>query len=113
MSLPLLSAAMLSFALEAPPGTDKKPEPDKLPITKLAPAKILPNLCVYKYRVSTPSADCQALVDQGLGFYYSYVWMEAARSFETATTLDPNCAMAWLGLSRALGRWGRGDAIAA
>ncbi len=113
MSLPLLSAAMLSVALSAPPGTDKKPEPDKLPITKLAPAKVLPNLCLYKYRVSTPSAECQALVDQGLGFYYSYVWIEAARSFETATTLDPSCAMAWLGLSRSLEIWGRGDAIAA
>src|SRR5205823_3003513 len=44
---------------------------------------------------------------------YSYVWMEAARSFETATKHDPNCAMAWLGLSRALETWGRGDALAA
>src|SRR5207253_4359720 len=39
---------------------------------------------------------------QGLGYTYSYVWMEAARSFETAIRHDPDCAMAWWGLSRAL-----------
>jgi tetratricopeptide (TPR) repeat protein len=35
--------------------------------------------------------------------------MEAARSFETATKHDPNCAIAWWGLSRAIERWGRGQ----
>ena len=30
------------------------------------------------------------------------VWIEAARSFETAAKYDPECAMAWWGLSRAL-----------
>src|SRR5262249_48842724 len=50
---------------------------------------------------------------QGLGWYYSYVWMEAARSFETALAHDPECAMAWVGLSRALARWHRGDSVAA
>src|SRR5260370_36875398 len=33
--------------------------------------------------------------------------MEAAWSFETAARHDPECAMAWWGLSRALERWGR------
>src|SRR5437870_1687706 len=116
MSASLFTVAWLFTALVArpvPPEKSKPPGADKLAITKLAPAKVLPNLCVYKYRVSTSSAECQALVDQGLAFYYSYVWMEAARSFETATKHDPNCAMAWLGLSRALETWGRGDALAA
>src|SRR4029077_16609308 len=35
--------------------------------------------------------------------------MEAARSFETATKFDPNCAIAWWGLSRALERWGKSN----
>jgi tetratricopeptide (TPR) repeat protein len=48
-----------------------------------------------------------------LGYFYSYVWLEAARSFETATQYDPSCALAWWGLSRGLERWGRGDATAA
>jgi hypothetical protein len=69
-----------------------------------------------KYRVSTASPECQAFFDQGLGYLYSYVWMEAARSFETATQKDAECALAWWGLSRALDRWagvafGKGDAL--
>jgi tetratricopeptide (TPR) repeat protein len=111
----LFVTGFLSVVLAIPPVKPDtgKPADQKLPITNLAPAKILPNLCLYQYRVSTSSPECQALVDQGLGFYYSYVYMEAARSFETATKRDPNCALAWWGLSRALERWGRGDSTAA
>jgi Tfp pilus assembly protein PilF len=86
--------------------TDKKNgAKDRLPHTKLARAKLVPNLCLVKYRVSTTSPECQAFFDQGLGYFYSYVWMEAARSFETALEHDPDCAMAWLGLARACGEW--------
>jgi tetratricopeptide (TPR) repeat protein len=83
--------------------------PKTLEITKLPPAKLFPNLCLIKYRISTTSPECQAFFDQGLGYFYSYVWMEAARSFETAAHFDPNCAMAWWGLSRAMEHWGRGQ----
>src|SRR5262249_47912990 len=82
---------------------------DKLPLSGLAPSKYVPDLCLVRYRISTASADCQAFFDQALGYFYSYVWMEAARSFETATQYDPNCALAWSGLSRARERWGHGD----
>lgn len=89
------------------------PKPaDKLPMTGLAPAKLDPNLCVLRYRVATSSPECQAFFDQALGYYYSYVWMEAARSFEMATKADPNCTLAWWGLSRAMEKWGR-DHVAA
>src|SRR5262249_12464558 len=80
---------------------------DRLPITQLPPAKLVPNLCVVQYRITTNSPECQAFFDQGLGYFYSYVWMEAARSFETALRHDSNCAMAWWGLSRAQERWGK------
>src|SRR5437899_1416676 len=63
-----------------PTAAEKKPPADaKLPITGLSPAKLFPGICLLKYRVSTTSPQCQALFDQGLGYYYSYVWMEAAR----------------------------------
>src|SRR5262245_27884976 len=91
-------------------GLDATPARDKLAMSGLAPSKIAPNLCVLHYRVSTHSPECQAFFDQGLGYLYSYVWMEAARSFETATRHDPECALAWWGLSRALERWGKNDA---
>ncbi len=87
-----------------PPAT---PAADKLPLTGLAPARIVPDLCLLKYRVSTAAPECQAFFDQGLAFLYSYVWMEAARSFETATRHDPDCALAWWGLSRSLEAWGK------
>jgi tetratricopeptide (TPR) repeat protein len=88
-------------------GDTKKTQADRLPHTKLAPAKQFPNLCLVKYRVSTASPECQSFFDQGLGYYYSYVWMEAARSFETALKHDPNCALAWWGLSKACEKWGK------
>jgi tetratricopeptide (TPR) repeat protein len=90
-----------------------RPLPKTLDSSKLPPGKLFPNLCLLKYRVSTTSPECQAFFDQGLGYFYSYVWMEAARSFETAAHYDPNCAMAWWGLSRAMESWGRGQHAAA
>ncbi|MBY0522004.1 MAG: tetratricopeptide repeat protein [Gemmataceae bacterium] len=99
--------ALLPALAEQPP--DKPAADVKLPMCGLAPAKIIPDLCVFKYRVSTSSPECQALFEQGMGYYYSYVWMEAARSFETAARHDPDCAMAWWGLSRAMEKWSKGD----
>ncbi|MCI0741258.1 MAG: tetratricopeptide repeat protein [Gemmataceae bacterium] len=84
-------------------------DPNKLPITKLTPSKLIPNLCQLKVPITTSSPDCQAFFDQGLGYFYSYVWMEAARSFETAVKHDPQCAMAYWGLSRAVEKWGKGQ----
>jgi tetratricopeptide (TPR) repeat protein len=117
----LVPGALIALSLTQVPDARKslpkaaaaKKDDEKLPITGLAPSKIFPDLCIYRYRVSTSSTQCQTYVDQGLGFYYSYVWMEAARSFETAAKIDPNCAMAWWGLSRSCEKWGRGDQIAA
>ena len=86
---------------------------DRMPRTKLRPAVHVPNLCVYHYPVGTRSAECQRLVDQALGYFYSYVWIETARSAETALQHDPDCAYAWLVLHKGLEKWGQGDATAA
>ncbi len=80
---------------------------NKMPLTGLAPAKPMFDACVYQYPVSTTDAQCQAFVNQGLGMYYSYVWIEAARAFETALQHDPDCAYAWLMLHRSLEKWGK------
>lgn len=87
--------------------TEEKKDDGRLPHTKLMPAKLIPNLCVVKYTVGTASPECQAFFDQGLAFFYSYAWMEAARSFETAAKFDPECALAWWGLSKACEKWGK------
>jgi tetratricopeptide (TPR) repeat protein len=49
--------------------------------------------------VTTSSKDAQAFYDQGLAYLHSYVWLEAARSFNQALTDDPRLAMAYVGLS--------------
>src|SRR5262245_6847614 len=87
------------------------PTEKKMPLTGLARAKPMFDACIYRYGVGTSSRECQAYVDQSLGMYYSYVWMEAARAAETAVTIDPDCAYAWLALNRSLEKWGRGGTV--
>ena len=48
---------------------------------------------------STTSKEAQALYDQGLAYLHSFVWIEAARSFNAALKIDPAFALAHLGLS--------------
>ncbi|MBA4189443.1 MAG: hypothetical protein C0467_15745 [Planctomycetaceae bacterium] len=113
----LLAAVALSSG-EAPgsPQPTKKPAvdvptspaPGKMPLTGLTPAKPMFDACLYRYGVGTSSKQCQAFVDQALGMYYSYVWIEAARAAETALSHDPDCAYAWLVLHRSLDKWGKG-----
>lgn len=101
----LVVALLARFATAAAP-----PRPgERMPLTNLAPARLVLEQCQLRYRISTQSPTCQDYFDQGLGYLYSYVWMEAARSFETALRHDPHCPMACWGLARALERWGKGD----
>ncbi len=48
---------------------------------------------------ATSSKQAQALYDQGLAYLHSYVWIEAARSFNAALKIDPTLAVAHVGLS--------------
>lgn len=81
---------------------------ERLRLSMLTPAKPMFDACVYRYAVSTTSAECQAYVNQALGMYYSYVWIEAVRAAETALSYDPDCAYAWLILHRAFEKGGFG-----
>jgi len=49
-------------------------------------------------KVTTTSAEAQAFYDQGLNYFSSYVWIEAARSFHQALRVDPSLAAAHVGL---------------
>ena len=49
--------------------------------------------------VAGTSSKAQAFHDQGLAYLHSYVWIEAARSFNQALRLDPTLAMAHVGLT--------------
>src|SRR6187399_2101823 len=50
-------------------------------------------------KVTTSSADAQRYFDQGLCFLFAFNHDEAIRSFQRATELDPDCAMAWWGIA--------------
>jgi tetratricopeptide (TPR) repeat protein len=52
-------------------------------------------------RITSSSPDAQAFYNQGVAYLHSYVWVEAARSFNQALRHDPNVAMIYVGLSRA------------
>lgn len=96
--------ACLAVEVAPPPRPVRQP----LPLTGLLESVHVPDLCLVRYPAATRSAECQRFCDQGLGYFYSYVWMEAARCFETALRHDPDCAFAWLGLYRAMDKWGKG-----
>ena len=49
--------------------------------------------------VTTSSPEAQSFYDQGLAYAHSFMWIEAARSFHQALRMDPNLAMAFLGLT--------------
>jgi tetratricopeptide (TPR) repeat protein len=47
----------------------------------------------------TTSKEAQAFFDQGLAYLHSYLWLEAARSFNQALRIDPKLALAHVGLT--------------
>ena len=49
--------------------------------------------------VSTTNDQAQAYYDQGLAYMHSYVWLEAARSFNQALRIDPKLGIAHSALS--------------
>ena len=65
------------------------------------PLPLRPGIGRTHEAATTPSAEAQAFHDQGLAYLHSYVWIEAARSFNQALRLDPKLALSWVGLSRA------------
>src|SRR5688572_17930303 len=65
------------------------------------PLTIRTGIGKVQHPTSTASPEAQAFYEQGLAYLHSYVWIEAARSFNQALRLDPKLALAWAGLSRA------------
>ena len=59
--------------------------------------------------ITTSSKTAQAFYDQGLAYLHSFVWIEAARSFNEALRADDRVALAYVGLSYALAELGDAD----
>lgn len=89
----LLSAAFAALLALTTIGAAESP----LPL--LAPAEI-----GHLHRpVTTKSPEAQRYFDQGLALLFSFDHDNAIRSFQAATRLDPECAMAWWGVALASG----------
>lgn len=57
----------------------------------------------YKYPISTTNPLAQSYFNQGLLLSYGFNHAEAARSFQEAAKLDPNCAICYWGIALVLG----------
>jgi tetratricopeptide (TPR) repeat protein len=90
-SLPLVFAFPFLWAAGALAQRSQQPKP--VPITA----------SYGHHAVSTKSKEAQRFFDQGLGLIYALDYNEAAKSFRRAATLDPTMAMAYWGISYALG----------
>src|SRR2546421_8425269 len=71
--------------------------------TEAKPANLMPGLGTHHHPVTTDNAEAQKFFDQGLVLVYGFNHEEARRSFDRATQLDPNLAMAYWGIALAVG----------
>lgn len=68
-----------------------------------AEARLRPGFENYTRPVATSSPRAQAFIDQGLQWLYGFNDDEAILCFREAARLDPECALAWWGISYAAG----------
>ena len=61
------------------------------------------------FPITTSVPEVQEWFDQGNTLLHSFWYWEAERSFRWCLKLDPECAMAWWGLARAVGERGGND----
>jgi tetratricopeptide (TPR) repeat protein len=71
-----------------------------------APVTLRDRIGLVNEHVTTASPEANAFYNQGVAYLHSFVWIEAARSFNQALRIDQNLAMADVGLSYALGELG-------
>jgi tetratricopeptide (TPR) repeat protein len=72
-------------------------------IADSGPAPLLIGLGHLHHPITTSNPLARRYFDQGLTLVYAFNHDEAARSFEYAAKLDPNCAMAYWGIALARG----------
>ena len=64
------------------------------------PITLRHNIGIENDPVTTKNTEAQAFYNQGMAYIHSYVWVNAARSFNQALRLDPALALAHIGLFR-------------
>src|SRR5579872_1029772 len=66
-------------------------------------AVLMPGLGQHHHTISTNNPEAQRFFDQGLTLVFGFNHEEAVRSFQRASELDPQSAMAFWGIALALG----------
>src|SRR6476660_1016018 len=73
------------------------------PAKEPAPVALVNGLGDINHPVSTNNPEAQKFFNQGLAYIYAFNHAEAVSSFKQAAKLDPQLAMAYWGVSLALG----------
>ena len=108
IACPRWSALPLAFFVVAAPAPRAQPahEPHRAaaPVSSemlSRPVPLRSGIGHASETIQTTVPQAQAFYDQGLEYLHSYVWVEAARSFNQALRLDANIPLAYVGLSYA------------
>ncbi len=64
-------------------------------------AYLMPGMGKVHFPATTQVSQVQEFIDQGVAQLHGFWYFEAERSFRQAAALDPNCAIAYWGMSRA------------
>ena len=73
-----------------------------LPAAPLQPV-LFSGMGSHHWKITTDSPEAQKWFNQGINWYYAFNFDEAQIAFRKAAEVDPDCAMAWWGLSEAAG----------
>jgi len=95
----LIAVALAALQAHSHPAPPPSAPPASLDELVKRPVPLRTGIGSAHDAVSTKSPRAQAFYDQGLEYLHSFVWLEAARSFNEALRADPALAMAHAGLS--------------
>jgi tetratricopeptide (TPR) repeat protein len=102
LQIATIAAALIVVDASAAQQAQSLREIPKVPSDLLArPVTLAKGIGHAHDAVGTKSQSAQAFYDQGLAYLHSYVWIEAARSFNQVLREDPSLAIAHAGLSLA------------
>ena len=99
----VISARQVSIKTPMCSGDLKPSDLVKIVDTAKARPILFTGLGNYHFKVTTSNTSAQKYFDQGLSLYYAFNHAEAYRSFNEASRLDSNCAMAFWGQALCLG----------
>ena len=99
----VISARQVSIKTPMCSGEIKPSELVKIVDTAKVRPILFTGLGNYHFKVTTSNTSAQKYFDQGLSLYYAFNHAEAYRSFNEASRLDSNCAMAYWGQALCLG----------